>query len=165
LDHVTTKKLSEPLEKFTEWERFQNLVSNLILSRIKMNCGVEVDKAAREFTASIASAYRLSASKVELSELNSYIPGLDMLLKHKKRLRKLWQETRDRMCKKAFNWISETIWCMTRKRALERWELKIDKAEVTPRAIWPIAKSLINRDEPRAPTAIHCPLGIKFQPL
>jgi hypothetical protein len=100
LDHVTTKKLSEPLKKFTDWERFQNTASNLISPRIEINSGVEADKTAFEFTASLATAYRLSTSKFKLSEVNSDIPGLDRLLKHNKRLRKLWQETRDPMCKK-----------------------------------------------------------------
>jgi hypothetical protein len=53
---------------------------------------------------------------------------------------------------------------MTRKKALERWETKISNAEVTPQAIWPIAKSLLKRDGPRAPTAIHCASGLKFHP-
>jgi hypothetical protein len=30
LDHVKTKNLSESVEKFTDWERFQNLASDLI---------------------------------------------------------------------------------------------------------------------------------------
>jgi hypothetical protein len=122
LEHVTTRKFSEPFEKFTDWERFQNLASNLISPRIEINSGVEADKTALEFTASIASVYRLSTNKVKISELKSDIPGLDKLLKHKKRLRKLWQETRDTLCKKEFNWISKTIRCLTCKRALERWE-------------------------------------------
>jgi hypothetical protein len=50
---------------------------------------VQADKAALEFAASIASVYRLWTSKVKVSEINSDIPGLDMLLKHKKRLRNL----------------------------------------------------------------------------
>jgi hypothetical protein len=54
---------------------------------------------------------------------------------------------------------------MTCKRALEQWESKIANSEVTPQATWPIAKLLTNRDGPRAPTAIHGPLGIKFHPL
>jgi hypothetical protein len=33
---------------------------------------------------------------------------------------------------------------------------------VTPQSIWPIAKSFLQRDGPRAPTAIHGPLGLKF---
>jgi hypothetical protein len=53
---------------------------------------------------------------------------------------------------------------MTRNKALERWETKIGNAEVTPQVIWPIAKSLLNKDEPRAPTAIHGPSGRKFHP-
>jgi hypothetical protein len=44
---------------------------------------------------------------------------------------------------------------MTRRKALERWE--------TPQALRPIAKSLVIRDGPKAPTAIHGPLGIKYQ--
>jgi hypothetical protein len=91
---------------------------NSISPRIEINSGVEADKAALEFMASIAPAYRLSTRKAKILEINSDILGLNKLLNHKKRLRKLWQETRDPMCKKEFNWISKTIRRMTRKRAL-----------------------------------------------
>jgi hypothetical protein len=39
---------------------------------------------------------------------------------------------------------------------------KIENCEVTPQAIWPIAKSLTNSGEPKAATAIHGPLGPVF---
>jgi hypothetical protein len=103
LDHVRTKQISKPLEKFTDWERFQSLASNLISPRVEINSGVEADKAVCAFTASIASAYRLSMSKTTVSELNNDLPGLDRLLKYKKRMRKLWQETRDPGCKTDVN--------------------------------------------------------------
>jgi hypothetical protein len=96
--------------------------------------GVEADKAARDFTASIASAYRLATSKVTLSDINNDIPGLDRILNHNRRLRKLWQETWDPACKTAVNWVTKSIRRMTRKKALERWETKINNAEVTPQA-------------------------------
>jgi hypothetical protein len=57
--------------------------------RIQINSEVEADKAARDFTASIPSAYRLARQVVTLSDMNSDLPGLDRLLKHKQRLRKL----------------------------------------------------------------------------
>jgi hypothetical protein len=41
---------------------------------------------------------------------------------------------------------------------------KIGNTEVTPQATWPIAKSLLKRDGPRAPTAIHGSSGLKFLP-
>jgi hypothetical protein len=44
------------------------------------------------------------------------------------------------------------------KKALERWEMTLANTEAT----WPTAKSLINRDGPREPTAIHDHLGVKF---
>jgi hypothetical protein len=53
---------------------------------------------------------------------------------------------------------------MTRRKALERWETKVGSCEVTPQALWPIAKSLLRRDGPKLPTAIHGPLGITYQP-
>jgi hypothetical protein len=87
------------------------------------------------------------------------------LLKHKQRLRKLWQETRDPACKTAIKWVSKAIRRRTRKKALEQWETKTGNAEVTPQAIWPIVKSLLKRDGPWAPTsAIHGSSGLKFHP-
>jgi hypothetical protein len=54
---------------------------------------------------------------------------------------------------------------MTRRKALERWETRIGNSEVTPQAIWPIAKSLMKRGGPKAPTAIHGLLGLKYHQL
>jgi hypothetical protein len=54
LDHVKIMKLSEPIEKFTDWHQFRNLASELTSPRTKINSGVEADKAARDFTTSIA---------------------------------------------------------------------------------------------------------------
>jgi hypothetical protein len=88
LDHVKTKNVSAPFEKFTDWERFQSLASNLISPRNEINSGAEADKAARVFAASLASSYRLSTSKITSSELKNDLPGLDRLLKYKKRMRK-----------------------------------------------------------------------------
>jgi hypothetical protein len=51
---------------------------------------------------------------------------------------------------------------MTHRKALERWQTKIWNSEVTPQAIWPIAKYLIKRDGPKSPTAIQGPLGLKY---
>jgi hypothetical protein len=49
---------------------------------------------------------------------------------------------------------------MTHRKALERWETKVWNCEVTPQALWPIAKSLI-----KAWTkGTNGPLGITYQP-
>jgi hypothetical protein len=39
LDHVTIRNLSDPVEKFTDWERFQSLASDLASPRIQINSG------------------------------------------------------------------------------------------------------------------------------
>jgi hypothetical protein len=61
----------------SDWERFQSLASEVISHRIEINSGIEANKAAHDFTASIASAHRLSTSKVTLSNINNDLPGLD----------------------------------------------------------------------------------------
>jgi hypothetical protein len=86
---VRTRNLSDPVDKFTGWERFQSLASEIISHRIQINLWIEADKAARDFTASIASACRLSTRKITLLDLSKDLPGLESVLKHKWRLRKL----------------------------------------------------------------------------
>jgi hypothetical protein len=158
LDHVRTKTISAPLEIITDLERFQSLTSNLISPRIEINSVAEADNAARAFTASIASAYRLSITKITLSELNNDLPGLDRLLKYKKMMIKLRQESRNLGCKKTANYVSKSIRRMTRKKPLEGWKTKLGNTELTNTSSYmPIAKSPTNRDGPKAPTAIHGP--------
>jgi hypothetical protein len=109
LDHVRTKKVKAPSGKFRDCEWIQGLASNLISPRNEINSGEEVDKAAQAFTASITSTYRLLTSKITLAELNNDLPGPHRLLKYKKRMRKLWQETRDPGCKTTVYGVSKSI--------------------------------------------------------
>jgi hypothetical protein len=53
---------------------------------------------------------------------------------------------------------------MTRKSTLEQRETKMGNTKVTPQAIWPIAKSLLKKDGPRASTALHGASGLIFHP-
>jgi hypothetical protein len=62
------------------------------------------------------------------------------------------------------NWVTKTIRRIARKKALEWWKTKIENCEVTPQAIWPIAKYLTKRREAKATTTIHGPLGPVFYP-
>jgi hypothetical protein len=54
---------------------------------------------------------------------------------------------------------------MVRERALARWETNLANCEVTPQAIWPIAKSLKKMGRPKASSAMHGPLGPMFYPI
>jgi hypothetical protein len=166
LDHVKTKDLSEPAEKFTDWERFQSLASDLISPRIEINLKEEADKAVRNFTASVASTYRLLTKNASVSDTNNHdLPGSDRWSKRKQRLRKLWQETQDPECKMTIKWVKETTRKITCSKALKRWETKLESCEVTLQAIWCIAKSLMKRGEPKSPTDTHCPSGLKYHLL
>jgi hypothetical protein len=54
---------------------------------------------------------------------------------------------------------------MIRRKVLERWKTKIANTDVTPLALWPVAKSLMKRDGPKKPTAIHGTFGLIYHPL
>jgi hypothetical protein len=64
LDYIKSRNYSDQVDKFTDWERFQRLASELISHIIQINSEEEAEKAARGFTASIASAYMLSRNKL-----------------------------------------------------------------------------------------------------
>jgi hypothetical protein len=70
---VRTQNHSNPVEKFTDLERFQSLASKLISPRIRIISWEEADKMTREFTAFITSACRLS-------DMNSDLAGLAKIL-------------------------------------------------------------------------------------
>jgi hypothetical protein len=59
LDCVRTGETLDAVEKMTDWELFQSFASELISPDIQIHSSNEADKAARDFPASVASAYRL----------------------------------------------------------------------------------------------------------
>jgi hypothetical protein len=79
-------------------------------------------------------------------------------------LKKLWQITGELACKTPVNWVTKIIRRMTRRDALERWETEIGNCEVTAQDLWPIAKSLMKRNGPKASTGAHGPSGTTYHP-
>jgi hypothetical protein len=68
LDYIKIRTLSEPIEKFTDWDLFQSLALE-ISPTYKINLGVKADRVVRDFTASVASAYSLATSKVKILDI------------------------------------------------------------------------------------------------
>jgi hypothetical protein len=66
LGPVTTRETLDPVEKLTAWELFQSLASELISPSIQIHSSIEADKAARDFAAPLASAYRISTRKTSI---------------------------------------------------------------------------------------------------
>jgi hypothetical protein len=65
----------------------------------------------------------------------------------------------------AVNWGKNDIIKTTSSAVMKEREKEIGNCEVTPQAIWPVIKSHIKRDGPKAPTATRGPAGLKYQPL
>jgi hypothetical protein len=59
LNPAKRKKALDPVEKLTDWEQFQSRASELKFPNIQMYSPTEVDKAACDFAASVAAAYRI----------------------------------------------------------------------------------------------------------
>jgi hypothetical protein len=120
LDHVSDGDISARVETRTDWEWFQRLAPDLIPPLIQIDTVEEAEKAARIFTASIASAYSLSTRKLTLSDLNNALSDLDHFLQLKRRLRSLWHEIRSPACKTALDWVTKTIHRLIRRKAFEK---------------------------------------------
>jgi hypothetical protein len=53
---------------------------------------------------------------------------------------------------------------MIHRKALERWEKRVGKCEVTSQVLRLIAKSFMKMDGPKAPTDVHGALGLTYYP-
>jgi hypothetical protein len=51
---------------------------------------------------------------------------------------------------------------MTCRKALECGEINARKCEVTLQTLQPVVRLFMERDGPKAPTAVHGPLGITY---
>jgi hypothetical protein len=65
LGPVRSRDTLDPVEKLTNWKLCQSLASELVSPNIQIYSSNEGDKAARDFAASIASAYRLSTRNLQ----------------------------------------------------------------------------------------------------
>jgi len=63
LDHVSGRNISVSVETHRYWEWFRSLISELISRRKQTDTVDEAERAANNFAASIALAYRLSTIK------------------------------------------------------------------------------------------------------
>jgi hypothetical protein len=86
LDPVRARETSDSLGKFADWERFQSLTSGRKCPSIQIHSSEEADKAARDFSASKAAAYRLFTGKTIILDRIYEIPSKYRLLKHSKNL-------------------------------------------------------------------------------
>jgi hypothetical protein len=129
LHPVTTREALDPVEILTDWKLFQSFASELISPNAKIHSSNEAATAASDFVSSIASTYTISARKTIILDWNSEISFIYLLLEHKIKLGKLWQETRMQNDSKLGH---SNIRRMVRKRALEIWERKFAEWEVTP---------------------------------
>jgi len=67
LDHFGARDVLFPVEILTDWERFRSLFSDLISPRIHTDAAADDDRAACNFAASTALAYKRSTHKLTLS--------------------------------------------------------------------------------------------------
>jgi hypothetical protein len=79
LDTVNAGETLDLSEKLTHWELIQSLAFELISPNIPINLPNEAGKAARDFAASTASAYRISAKRTTIIERKYEIYDLDHL--------------------------------------------------------------------------------------
>jgi hypothetical protein len=63
LDDVRAREALDLVDKFTDWEWFQSLASELISPSIQILSSEKAEKAAYDFATSVALIYRMSTRK------------------------------------------------------------------------------------------------------
>jgi hypothetical protein len=104
-------------------------------------------------------AYKISARNTTILDWKYKTPGVDRLLKHKRKLRKLWQETRNPACKTAVIWV-------TQENGLEKSSWKMGNRVGTLRSHTSShmvhCKIPHKKVGPKATSAIYSPLVLVF---
>jgi hypothetical protein len=121
MDHFSARDISAPVEKHTDWERFRSLTSEIISPRIQIDTLEGAVKPACN-SQSLLPLHIAIDKPDHTSGTKNELPGLDPLLQHKQRQRKLQHETRDAACETVTDWITKTIRRMMWNKAFERRE-------------------------------------------
>jgi hypothetical protein len=156
---VRTRQALVLVEKLTDWELLQSLASEPLSPDILIHSSNEADKAARDFAASVALAYRTSTRKTAIAERKYEKPGLDLLVKQKKKAQKIMARNQGASMQNGSKLGLSKYQEDGSKRSTRKMTEKLANCEVTPQAVWPIAKSLTEKDGPKAQSAIRSPLG------
>jgi hypothetical protein len=93
----------DPFEELTGWELFQSHASKPVPPNIQIHPSNEAEKGACVF-AVVSSPCKLSARESTILDRKYETHGAE--LKHKRRLGKFWQGTRDPACKLTANWFT-----------------------------------------------------------
>lgn len=121
---------SGPVEKFTNWEWFQSLASDLISLESKLG---QVRSVWGCVWIYLAPVCRLATSKITLLVIHVDLPSLDHLLKQILRLRKMWPVMQDPAGKPAVNWVCKTIRTWLKGR---QWLLMFGRPVYTWWPVW-----------------------------
>jgi hypothetical protein len=109
-----------------KWEQLADTVETEMKILHEQAHGQELYTALLRLFSSVykETRHNLQENNAEPIEaaIHPELPDLDHLLKHKRKLRKLWQDTRDPKLKTEINWVSKIIRRMVRGKAYQGWK-------------------------------------------
>lgn len=143
--------------KHTNWDQFRDLLNNTLRLTIPLKCGEDIDNAVELFNSSIQSSAWKSTPKLHNGTIThqiNYPLYIKQQIAEKRRLRRIWQNSRNGMDKTNFNRASRRL-----KRLLQNlnnmwfqeFTSNLSPTEATDYSLWKVTKKMKQPQTPIPP--------------
>lgn len=130
--------------KHTNWDQFKCLVSNSLDTRIPLKTEDDLTEAVEHFNRCIQSAAWSSTPALRNGDTNKFVPlNIREKLAEKRRLRKVWQQTRHPFDKAALNKATKDLKLLLssdRNNKMNTYLLNLDTTKDTNYSLWKATK-------------------------
>ena len=135
----------------TDWRQFQTLLADNV-DPTPITSAAELDEAVEKWTAAIQAARDATtplASKSRCS-IFDFPPSLQIAIKEKNRLRRLWQHHRTLDIKMQYKHLEKRTHQMVQQHRAEKWEDAVAQLEPSSKSLWAMSRRLTKK-------MVHCP--------
>jgi len=130
----------------TDWEQFKENLDQRIKLDIPLKSNEDVELAVMELTAAIQSSAWLATPSSQDTHISyNNPPHIKTLLKNKRRVRKIWQQTRSREVKNHLNYLSRLIKTelqALKNESVQKYLSNLTATEATDYNLWKATKKL-----------------------
>lgn len=153
---VQIQKPTKLHSKNTNWNLFKNLISENLRQDIPLESEEQLNDAVEYLNSEIQqAAWNSTEDKVETDSIQTIPDNIKKLIIEKRKLRKIWQQTRHPENKKKLNWASRNLKTQLDKiknDAIQNYISALTPTETTDYSLWKATRKL------KAPTTHLAPI-------
>jgi hypothetical protein len=133
--------------KHTDWEQFRQNLNELLTQRIELKTSMDLDNAVAYFNNSVQAAARLATPPNRPQVRNQVIYPVDVKRRvaERRRLRRIWQNSRNPRDKALFNRASQSLkryLYRIKNQQFENFTENLSASEATDYSLWKVTKNM-----------------------